>query len=75
MRMCPKEIKHNIELSWDTIDEKYSAMREKVIMWAGDGWQQAPDGRKDHDPQWWVPLEWDGNGRLLNMTRRMSWRI
>jgi len=34
MKMCPKEIKHNIELSWDTIDEKYSVMREKVIMWA-----------------------------------------
>ena len=34
MKMCPKEIKHNIELSWDTIDEKYSVMREKVVMWA-----------------------------------------
>ena len=22
-----------------------------VIMWQGDGWQQASDGRKDHDPQ------------------------
>lgn len=22
-----------------------------VVMWQGDGWQQAPDGRKDHDPQ------------------------
>ena len=34
MKMCPKEIKHNIELSWDTIDEKYSVTREKVVMWA-----------------------------------------
>ena len=34
MKMCPKEIKHNIELCWDTIDEKYSVMRDKVVMWA-----------------------------------------
>ena len=34
MKMCPKEIKHNIELGWDKIDEKYSVMREKVVMWA-----------------------------------------
>ena len=26
--------KHNIELSWDTIEEKYSVTREKVVMWA-----------------------------------------
>ena len=32
MKMCPKEIKHNIELGWDKIDEKYSVMREKVVM-------------------------------------------
>ena len=29
MKMCPKEIKHNI-----AIDEKCSLMREKVVMWA-----------------------------------------
>ena len=34
MKMCPKEIKHNMEVSWDTIDEKYYVMREKVVMWA-----------------------------------------
>ena len=34
MKMCPKEIKHNIELNWDTIDEKYSLMIQKVVMWA-----------------------------------------
>ena len=41
MRMCPKEIKHNIELSWDAIDEKYSVMREKVIMWATNAAEKA----------------------------------
>ena len=34
MKMCPKDFEHNIELSWDTIHEKYSMMREKVVMWA-----------------------------------------
>ena len=34
MKMCPMEINHNIELSWDTIDEKYTVRREKVVMWA-----------------------------------------
>ena len=33
MKMCPKEILCNIELSWDTNDEKYSVMREKEVMW------------------------------------------
>ena len=41
MRMCPKEIKHNIELSWDAIDEKYSVMREKVVMWATNAAEKA----------------------------------
>jgi len=41
MKMCPKEIKHNIEISWDTIDEKYSVMREKVVMWATNAAEKA----------------------------------
>jgi hypothetical protein len=44
-----------------------------VRMWVGDGWQQAPDRRKEHDPQWWVPLAFDAQGRLLNITREMNW--
>ena len=27
-----------------------------MLLWSGDAWQQAPDDRKQHDPQWWVPL-------------------
>ena len=41
MKMCPNEIKDNIELSWDTIDEKYSMMREKVVMWATNAAEKA----------------------------------
>jgi hypothetical protein len=34
MKMCPKEIKKMIDLSWDAIDEKYTVMRDKVMTWA-----------------------------------------
>ena len=34
MKMCPKEIKHMLEISWDTIQERYEVMKEKVIVWA-----------------------------------------
>lgn len=44
-----------------------------VIMWQGDGWQQAFDGRKEHDPQFWIPLHFDEDGTLLNMTRQLNW--
>jgi hypothetical protein len=46
---------------------------EPLIMWLGDAWQQAPDGRKDHDPQWWVPLNFDRNGAVGTMTRQANW--
>jgi hypothetical protein len=28
----------------------------KEWIWAGDRWQQSPDGTKAHDPQLWVPI-------------------
>ena len=34
MKMCPKEIRKMIDLSWDSIDEKYNVMRDKVMTWA-----------------------------------------
>ena len=34
MKMCPKEIKKMIDLSWDTIDEKFTVMRDKMMTWA-----------------------------------------
>ena len=46
---------------------------EAQLVWVGDGWQQAQDGRKDHDPQFWVPLRFDAEGKILNMTRVMNW--
>ena len=41
MKMCPKEIKQMIDLSWDTIQEKYSVMREKVVTWATNAAEKA----------------------------------
>ena len=34
LRCVRKRSSTNIELSWDTINEKYAVMREKVVMWA-----------------------------------------
>ena len=59
MKMCPKEIKHNIELSCDTIDEKYSVMKEKVVMWATDAAEKETgesmtSGKKVTSPTGWM---------------------
>jgi len=33
-------------------------------VWAGDRWQQSPDGKKSHDPQLWVPLVFYENNSI-----------
>jgi hypothetical protein len=33
-------------------------------VWTGDRWQQAPDGIKGHEPQFWVPLNFQANGDI-----------
>ena len=45
-----------------------------VMMWSGDAWQQAPDGRKEHDPQWWVPLCF-GPGGIQNLSAVRRWDV
>ncbi len=32
-------------------------------------WQQAPDGIKGHEPQYWTPLKFDDDG----MIEKMQW--
>jgi len=32
---------------------------ETAFIWTGDRWQQAPDGLKGHEGQFWAPLEFD----------------
>ena len=46
-----------------------------VMMWSGDAWQHAPDGRKEHDPQWWVPLCFDAHGNMQNLTMAERWKV
>lgn len=33
-------------------------------IWTGDRWQQAPDGIKGHEPQYWVPLSFGADGSI-----------
>jgi hypothetical protein len=46
-----------------------------AILWSGDAWQQAPDDRKQHDPQWWVPLCFDKGGEIQNLTAMKQWHL
>ena len=39
------------------------------FVWTGDAWQTAPDGRLGHDPQVWIPLDFDANGVILPLAR------
>eukprot|EP00035_Acanthoeca_spectabilis_P015336 m.305806 g.305806 ORF g.305806 m.305806 type:complete len:593 (-) comp16342_c1_seq1:1424-3202(-) len=45
------------------------------VMWSGDGWQQAPDDLKEHDPQWWVPLCFDDKGGIGNLSGVLRWDV
>ncbi|CAF4037472.1 unnamed protein product [Rotaria sp. Silwood2] len=35
-----------------------------TYLWTGDRWQQAPDGIKGHEPQFWTPLNFYENGTI-----------
>ena len=37
---------------------------EATFVWTGDRWQQAPDGIKGHEGQFWAPLSFDDEGRI-----------
>ena len=37
---------------------------ETTFVWTGDRWQQAPDGLKGHEGQFWAPLSFDDDGRI-----------
>ena len=41
-----------------------AAAEEETLIWTGDRWQQAPDGIKGHEGQFWVSLSFDGAGRI-----------
>ncbi|CAF1097557.1 unnamed protein product [Adineta steineri] len=35
-----------------------------TFVWTGDRWQQAPDGIKGHEPQYWMPLHFNSDGSI-----------
>ena len=37
------------------------------ILWTGDRWQQAPDGLKGHEGQYWTLLKFDAAGRISKL--------
>jgi hypothetical protein len=46
-----------------------------MLMWSGDAWQQAPDDRKQHDPQWWVPLCFNATGDIQSLHGTEKWQL
>ena len=45
------------------------------IVWTGNRWGQAPDGIKGHEPQAWLPLEFDADGAILPMRWLDTWTL
>lgn len=42
-------------------------------VWVGDRWAHSPNGEKGSDPQAWLPLEWDPQGRVKQLEWESSW--
>lgn len=40
---------------------------EQAFLWIGDRWQQAPDGVKGHEPQFWAPLTFNDAGEIAKV--------
>jgi len=40
----------------------------KEYVYTGDRWEQAPDGIKGHDPQYWYPLKFNADGSIQPVT-------
>lgn len=46
-----------------------------AYVWTGDRWQQSPDHMYDSQPQTWVVLEFDGDGRVLPMNVQETFEL
>lgn len=44
-----------------------SSTGELQYLWTGDRWQQAPDGIKGHEGQYWYPLVFDPDGTIVDV--------
>ena len=45
------------------------------VVWVGDRWAHSPDGRKGSDPQAWLPLQWDTDGRIKQLEWQSLWTL
>ena len=52
-----------------------NASGESTFVWTGDLWQQAPDGIKGHEGQFWSPLKFDKMGRIGKVKHISSFKI
>ena len=43
------------------------------LVWAGDRWGQSPDGLKGHEPQFWAPIAFGNDGRVLRECSDGDW--
>ena len=67
MKMCPKATRKMIDLSWDSIDEQYKAMRDKVMTRAVNKAEEGGPvplevGGVVPEAGWRLVNEWDGEG-------------
>jgi hypothetical protein len=57
------------------MSKPYPGCEGGYVLWSGDGWQQAPDDRKEHDPQWWVPLCFNATGGIQSLRGLTEWEL
>jgi len=44
-----------------------------VVVYTGDRWMQAPDGKKAHEPQFWTRLEFDSTVAHIRMAPELKY--
>ena|ERR1700677_285256 len=54
---------------------KLPAGDNSAYIWVGDLWGSTPDGIKGHDFQYWCPLQFADDGRILPIKRVVKWNI
>jgi Glycosyl hydrolases family 43 len=54
---------------------KLAAEDNSVYIWIADRWGSAPDGVKGHDLQYWSPLQFADDGRILPLKKVAQWNI
>ena len=61
-----------VQETWIT---KLPAGDNSAYIWIADRWGSAPDGIKAHDFQYWSPLQFAEDGRILPLKQVVKWNI